>query len=436
MNKAQLETKRSFSRRKFIKSAAVVSTATVAAGNRACAAQPDRVRIGLIGCGGRGSGAVHDCMLSSENVEIYAMGDLFEDRLAECVKKFENGWGVGRKKRRALTKKELNVAADRRFTGFDAFKGVLSAEVDVVILATPPHFRPMMIRAALEAGKHVFAEKPVAVDPAGVKSVIASAALAKKKGLSLVAGAQRRHDPAYKEVIKRIQDGRLGELTGGQCYWNGSTLWLHDRKPEWSDMEYQIRNWLYYTWLSGDHIVEQHIHNLDVMNWAFGAHPVSAMGVGGREVRVQPEYGNIFDHFAVEYVYPNDARVMSMCRQMKGAARRVGEHLTGTQGRSDAHTGIEGMNPYRYAGKPVNSQVQEHADMIAGIRNGQLLNEGKRVAESTLTAIMGRMSAYTGREVSWGWVMNASKLDLTPDTYAFGDLAVAPVAAPGITPLA
>jgi len=313
----------------------------------------------------------------------------------------------------------------------------------MVILAAPPHFRPEHLKAAVEAGKHVFMEKPVAVDPVGVRSIIASSELAAKKGRGIVAGTQRRHNPVYVETMNRILDGAIGEVVGGQCYWNMGALWVERAKHNWekyqsgawTDMEWQIRNWLFLAWLSGDHIVEQHVHNIDIINWAMGGPPVKALGMGGRQVRTEPMYGNVFDHFAVEYEYANGARVLSMCRQTHGASSRVSEHLVGTKGMADPHGEIAGRKPlkakYPEGWEPGYEYVQEHKDLIASIRHGTPLNEGKRIAESTLTAIMGRMSAYTGRELSWDWAMNASQLDLTPPAYEFGDLPIAPVPIPG-----
>jgi len=388
---------------------------------------PERIRVGLIGCGGRGIGAVKDCVKASANVEVVALGDLFQDRVDEARTKLaelgENYW----------------VTEDHCFTGFDNYQGVLSSPVDLVILATPPGFRPVHLQAAMEAGKHVFMEKPVAVDPVGVRSVIASSELARQKGLAIVAGTQRRHEPSYLETMKRIHAGAIGDIVAAQCYWNQGDLWVKPHEPEWSDMEWQCRNWLYFTWLSGDHIVEQHVHNLDVINWALRATPVKAVGLGGRQVRTGPEYGNVYDHFCIEYEYPKGVRVLSMCRQIKGTSERVAERLVGTRGVSNPNGVIErrGKRVYEYKakGEPVNPYVQEHVDLINGIRQSRPLNEGRRIAESTLTAILGRMSAYTGRELSWDWVMNASLLDLSPPCYELGDLAVEPVAVPGQTPL-
>jgi predicted dehydrogenase len=365
------------------------------------------------------------------------MGDLFKDRVAGSLKRMKE----------KLKKENLAVTPDACFSGFDAFKKVLSyPDIDMVILAAPPHFRPRHLDAAVKAGKHIFMEKPVAVDPKGVRSVIASSELAKQKNLAIVAGTQRRHQAHYLEILKRIHNGDIGEIVSGQCYWNMGALWVDraannwkNRKEKgWSDMEWHCRNWLFLTWLSGDHIVEQHVHNLDIINWAIGSPPVKCSGMGGRQVRTDPEFGNIFDHFAVEYEYANGARVMSMCRQTAGCTGNVSERVVGSKGFSytDSAQGyIKGALVYEYPDESPNPYVQEHTDLIASIRNNKPLNEGKRIAESTMTAIMGRMSAYTGRALSWDWAMNASKLDLSPPQYKLGKLPVRPVAIPGETPL-
>lgn len=432
------------SRRTFLAASAAASAAVmlggcVAPGGRTAPAirtgkpRADRIRVGLIGCGGRGTGAARDAVHSSPNVEIVALADLFEERVKSSREALRDLGDA------------MKVTDDRCFSGFHAYKGVLSCELEMVILATPPHFRPLHLQAAIDAGKHVFMEKPVAVDPVGVRSVINASDLAMRKGLAIVCGTQRRHDPAYLETMKRIHDGAIGQIVGGQCYWNQGSLWVVERTPEMSDMEWQCRNWLYFCWLSGDHIVEQHVHNLDIMNWAMGGPPVKCVGMGGRQVRTDQKFGNIFDHFAVEYEYSGGRRVMSMCRQMPGCSDRVGERLVGTMGSADpagtiwrSASGLRKARQWKYEpppGDPINPYVEEHRHLIAGIRAGKPLNEGRRIAESTLTAIMGRMSAYTGREVSWNWVMNASQLDLTPPTYEFTALPVAPVPVPGETPL-
>jgi predicted dehydrogenase len=354
------------------------------------------------------------------------MADLFQDRIDESLAKL-----------REEAAEKVNVTPETCFIGFDSYGKVIGLDVDIVLLTAPPHFRPAHLQAAVEAGKHVFMEKPVAVDPVGVRSIISSSELAAEKGLAIVAGTQRRHEAKYLELIKRIQAGWIGEIVAAQCCWNWDIQDWHfeKRKSEWSDMEWQIRCWPYFTWLSGDHIVEQHVHNLDVINWAIGSPPVKCMGMGGRQTRTGPEYGNIFDHFAVEYEYPGGIRVMSMCRQAKGTTERVAERIVGTEGVAYSRGRIRGDRPWEFEGNSPNSYVQQHADLIKSICDGEPLNEGRNVAESTMTGIMGRMSAYTGRAVQWDWAMSVSKLDLTPPKYEFGELPVAPVAIPGQTEL-
>jgi predicted dehydrogenase len=423
-------------RRDFIRTTAAASMAMAIGSDALYAAGAEKIRVGLIGCGGRGTGAAIDCVAASPDVVITALGDLFPDMLERSLKHL----------REKLPKDNMAVTPESCFTGFDAYKKVVAAGVDLVILGAPPVFRPGHLKAAVEAGKHVFMEKPVAVDPAGVRSVIATSDLALQKRLSIVAGTQRRHQAHYVEIMKRIQGGDIGEIVAGQCYWNMGALWLDraaqnwaDRADKrWSDMEWSIRNWLFTVWCSGDHIVEQHVHNLDVMNWAMGAHPVKCTGMGGRAARTDPMFGNVFDHFAVEYEYPNGAKIMSMCRQTAGAEDNVSERVVGTRGFSytdSANGSIKGMKAYASEKASPNPYVQEHIDLVASIKSGKPLNEGKQVAESTLTAIMGRMSAYTGRALSWDWVMNASALDLTPPRFEWGALPPLEVAVPGKTAL-
>lgn len=417
------------SRREFIKVSAGVLIGGMATGLPlqafAHAQGSDRLRVGLIGCGGRGTGAARDAVFASKGVEIYALGDIFPDKLEACVSLLE-----------PLGKEMFNVSPDRRFVGIDAYKGVINSGVDIVILATPPAFRPIHFKAAVEAGKHVFMEKPVAVCPAGVRIMFEMGEVASQKRLSVVAGTQRRHDLAYRETVKRLQDGAIGEIVAGYCYWNQGGLWHVDRQPTWSDAEWQLRNWLYFTWLSGDHIVEQHIHNIDVINWVLQAHPIKAMGMGGRQVRTEPVYGHIYDHFTVEYEYPGGIRVISMCRQIDGCANRIGEQVVGTQGSADPSGAIYAGLEWHYAGEKVNPYMQEHADLIASIREGKPINETRAVTQSTLTAIMGRMSAYTGKEVTWEQVLNSKENYLTrAENFQFGSMAVDPVPMPGKTPL-
>jgi predicted dehydrogenase len=338
-------------------------------------------------------------------------------------------------------KEKIKVTPDTTYLGFDAYKKVLAMnEVDLVILATPPGFRPQMSRDAIEAGKNIFMEKPGAVDPVGVRSLLKTTELATQKGLSIAAGFQQRWMPQYIELINHAKNGRIGQITSAQAYWAGDMVKWHwePRKPEWSDMEWQIRCWPYFTWLSGDCYVEQIVHNLDVMNWMMGSIPVSCFGMGGRAVRTGPEFGNIYDHFTVEYQYPNGIRNLAMSSQMAGTTNRVSNRIEGTEGWGTvnrATASIEGKNPYKYDGEPKSAEETLFSALIQGIRDGKKMNDGKIVAEATMTAIMGRTSAYTGRELKWDWIMNASKLDLTPPKYEMGPLPVAPISLPGQTPL-
>lgn len=414
-------------RREFLKaSAGVAALATLPVELFAHAQGSDKLRVGLIGCGGRGTGAAIDCLDAHPSVELYAMGDVFEDRLNASLKALEEE-----------KKDRLNIG-NRKFVGLDAYKGVISSGVDIVLLCTPPAFRPIHFREAIQAGKHVFMEKPVAVCPAGARLMFQMGELADQKRLCVVAGTQRRHEPNYIETIQRIHDGAIGKIVGAACYWNQGGLWHVDRKPEWSDVEWQLRNWLYFTWLSGDHIVEQHIHNIDVINWVLGAHPISAMGMGGRQARVEPHYGHIYDHFAVEFEYPGGVKVLSMCRQIDNCAILIGERVYGTEGTADPSGSItRGDETWRYNGVKHSGYKKEHEALVNAIRNGTPINETRAVTESTLAAIMGRMSAYTGKVVTWDFVMNTSRLNLLEraEKLEFGPMPVDEVALPGKTPL-
>lgn len=421
-----------YSRRNFLKSGAALSAAAmVGPRSPVFATGSDKLGIALIGCGSRGTDAALNCLDSSPGLELVAMADLFTDRMEASTAKI-----------RERFPEKIKVTGETQFLGFDAYEKVMGLEgVDVVLLTTPPGFRPRMVAAAVAAGKHIFMEKPGAVDPVGVRSLLASADRAEERGLSIVVGTQQRYQPQYREIIRRVHEGEIGEIVGGQCYWNwGHAHWhFEPRKPEWSDMEWQIRCWPYFTWLSGDHYVEQHLHNIDILNWAIGSPPVTALGVGGRIARTGPEYGNIYDHFTVEFEYPGGIRIMSMASQIEGSTSRVGERVVGTKGSTyttRAYGYIEGENPYKYEGENYSGLVKEHAALIQSIRRGEPINECRRLAESTMTVILGRMSAYTGRALKWDWAMNASKLDLFPkQELAMGPMPVAPVPIPGKTPL-
>ncbi len=383
----------------------------------------DEIRVGVIGCGGRGTGAAVDCIKSAPGVKITAMGDLFQDRVEGSLGRLVGDDSI---------KANVDVPKERVFWGFDAYKKVIDSGIDYVIMASPPGFRPAHVKYAVDKGKHIFMEKPIAVDSPGVRTVLEAGELARQKGLGIVTGTIKRHQWNYTETVKRIHDGAVGKIIAAQCYFNTGELWNHGRDPKWTDVEWQIRNWLYFTWLSGDHIVEQHVHNIDVINWALQAHPEKCVAIGGRQKRTDTAYGHIFDHFTVDFEYPNGIRVMSMCRQNDGCAGNVSERVVGTKGSSNCCGIIHGKKDWKYEGPVPGPYVQEHTDLITSIRAGKPLNEARQIAESTLTAIMGRMSAYTGQEITWDQALN-SKESLMPETLDFGSMPIPPVAVPGKT---
>jgi predicted dehydrogenase len=419
------------SRRSFLYTAAAAATASQLARAESLGRFQDpqgkqdneELRVGLIGCGGRGSGAITQALSTKGNTRLVAVADMFADRLEGCLDALgENERLAGR----------VAVPKEKCFVGADAFLGVMASDCDVVVVATPPHFRPMHFEAAVEQKKHVFFEKPVAVDGPGVRRVLAAAEKARELGLSVVSGLQRHHQNGYLEIMQRIHAGALGRLLFARCSWNQGGLWHAARRPEWSDMEWQLRNWLYFTWLSGDHIVEQHVHNIDVINWAMQGHPVSARGMGGRQVRTDAKFGHIFDHHAVQFQYDNGAYCFSECRQIDGCVNDVSEHVYGTLG--EAHMGgnwrITGDNAWTFEGQRNDPYQSEHDALFASIRARQPLNEGKMVAESTLTAVMGRMATYTGKQISWQEALESDE-KWGPDSYEFGPLPVDPVPMPG-----
>jgi predicted dehydrogenase len=426
-----METNFEPNRRQFLKSTALAAGTALAANvtllQNVHAAGTDEIRIGLIGCGARGRGAIDNVLAAGKGIRVVAMGDAFKDQLERCKKKLQ---GHGDK---------IDVPKERTFIGLDAYQKVLACDVNYVILTTPPGFRPLHIEASVAAGKHVFCEKPVAVDAAGVRRVLDAARDSEAKGLGIVPGTQRHHQKGYLEALKRVQDGYIGEIIAARCYWLQGGLGVRERKPGWSDLEYQIRNWLYFTWLSGDHIVEQHVHNIDAVNWAMKSHPVRAVSMGGRQVRTAPKYGHIFDHFATDFEYENGAHLTSMCRQIPGCEQQICEVLVGTEGTcttdGERHLyAIKGKKPWKLNRDDDNLPYErEHADLVASIRAGKPLNELQSVAESTMTAIMGRMSAYTGKAMTWDQALH-SKEDLMPPNLAMNmKLPVPTVAMPGIT---
>jgi len=420
----------SLSRREFNKTVAAAGVGLAIPASGVHAAGSDTVRVAMVGCGERGTFDAISCLKSAPGVELVAVADLFQDRVDASLAKL-----------RQEIPGCVKVSPERVFLGFDAYQKVLALDdVHLVMLLTPPGFRPGMVGAAVEAGKHLFVEKPGAVDPVGVRALVAASERAAEKGLSIVVGTQQRYAPQYLELVRRIRDGQIGELTHLEALWIGDMeLWhYHDRQPSWSDMEWQVRCWPLFTWLSGDHYVEQLVHNLDVVNWVADATPVVCQGLGGRQVRTGPEFGNIFDHFSVRYEYESGLTMFAMATQQRGISTRVGNIIHGTKGtaRVDRATAvIEGASPWEFAGQGSSGDLEMHAALIRSIREGRPINEGVRLAEATMTGVMGRMSAYTGRALKWDWAMKASKLDLRPERYAMGPLPVAPVAMPGRTPL-
>jgi predicted dehydrogenase len=441
-------TSESLSRRRFMQRTSIGLAGLSAAAElrfvHAASDGPDlEIKIGLIGCGGRGTGAVLDAVVAATRViypqsgyhtedvaegakverpgiRVVALADLFEDRWMRC--------------RDQLHKLGIDIPTERCFTGFDAYQQLLAIpEINYVILATPPHFRPEQLLAAVQAGKHAFIEKPAAVDVPGVRTVMEAGQLAAQKNLGIAAGTQRRHMTSYQETIGRIQDGAIGEIVYAKCYWNGGQIWVIERQPGWSDLEWQLRNWNYFTWLSGDHIVEQHVHNLDIMNWVIGTHPIRAVsGLGGRQVRVGERHGHIFDHFAVEFEYPNGVSMFSQSRQINGCLNKVGEEVVGSLGRSNCKDRIEMADgqSWRYREREGSPYQKEHEDLISSIRAGKPINEAQAVAESTLTGIMGREAVYSGQSIDWDTAL-ASTMKLGPEEYKLGPYPIPPVAMPG-----
>jgi predicted dehydrogenase len=355
------------------------------------------------------------------------MGDGFRDRLESSLARLKKDPKVGSK---------VDVALERQYVGFDAYQQVIDSGVDVVLLAAPPHFRPQHLKAAVLAEKHIFAEKPVAVDAPGVRSVLATCELAAQKNLSIVSGLCLRYDDGFKETVRRIHDGALGEIRALQANDFRGGVWLKPREPAWSDMEWQMRNWYYFTWLSGDFNVEQHVHYLDVCAWAMNdQYPVKAIGTGGRQVRTGPEYGNIYDHHSVIYEYENGVKLFSTCRQQPGCQNNITSYVFGEKGTaevSERRLTISAGGEWSY-GKSTNDMLQtEHDELFASIRNGRPVNNGEYMAKSTLLAIMGRFATYTGQTVTWDQAFNSQE-DLTPPHYEWGDLEIPSIAMPGVT---
>ena len=418
------------SRRQVLRAAGVATalgaTSAIAGASARQDEDPPTLRLGLVGCGGRGGGAVRDALRADPNTKLVAMGDAFDDRISSKLAELNA---------EEEFKGRIDVPSERAFAGFDCHEKVTD-NCDVVLMASTPHFRPAQVEYAVKAGKHMFVEKPVATDAPGLRRIWAACDEAKEKNLAVVSGLCYRYQNAKRATIEKIREGAIGDIKAIECSYDTGGLWHRGQKPEWSEMETQLRNWLYYTWLSGDHIVEQHVHNLDAINWAFQSPPTEVFGVGGRQSRTSDEYGHIFDHFGLEYRYPDDRFAMSMCRQQAGTDGRVEEVITGADGTATLTSGravLTGPNAWRFKGPQRSPYVQEHMDLQASIRGtGDYLNEGQRIAESTLTAIMGREAAYTGKVITFEEALNSDQ-DLMPDLADFTDMPTPPVPIPGQT---
>jgi myo-inositol 2-dehydrogenase / D-chiro-inositol 1-dehydrogenase len=402
------------SRRKFVRNSVMVVGGSVLAsslpvGASAYVKGDDTIKVAVIGCGGRGTGAAAQALSAEGNIQLVAMADAFRDNL-------DYRFGILAKKFEGTDK--VKVPEKNKFTGFDAYKKAID-KADVVILATPPGFRPLHFEYAVNAGKHIFMEKPVATDANGIRKVLEMAKVAKQKKLNVVVGLQRRYQLNYLEAYKRIQDGAIGDIVSGQVYWNNDGVWVRPREAGQTEMEYQMRNWYYFNWLCGDHILEQHIHNIDVANWMLGSFPVSAQGFGGREVRTGIDHGEIFDHHAVEFTYAGGQVISSQCRHQPGCHNQVREQFQGTKGRLEIQGGgnkakltdFSGGVIYDHRGMDDRDPYQvEHDRLFASIQNGgEPINNAEYGAKSTMTAILGRNATYSGKVVSWDDALASTK---------------------------
>ncbi len=396
------------------------------------------IKVAIVGCGGRGTGAITQALLTKQNVQLVAMADAFQDRLDKCYKQLTSDDGSG-----SSVKNKVNVPEERRFVGFDAYLKAIPL-ADVVILATPPGFRPIHFEEAIKQGKHVFMEKPVATDPAGIKKVLDAAEVAKQKKLNVVVGLQRRYQNSYLELFKR--KNLIGDITSAQAWWNSDGVWVNKRKYHQTEMEYQMRNWYYFNWLCGDHIVEQHIHNIDVVNWFKGAYPVKAQGIGGRQVRKGKDHGEIFDHHYVEFTYADGSILNSQCRHIPGTMSRVDELLIGTKGTIKGGAAqiinSKGKLLFQFDKTTENNPYQtEHDELFEAIAKGEYkFADAENGAKSTMTAIFGRMATYSGQVLDWEQILN-SGISLQPKQYDWNaappvlpnDDGYYPIAIPGVT---
>jgi predicted dehydrogenase len=382
----------------------------------AYAAGTDEIKLAVIGCGGRGTGAVFQAFETGYNIKLVAMADAFRDRIDKSYAPIMDKYGSGK----------VDVPEERKFVGFDGYKEAIKL-ADVVILASPPGFRPDHFEEAVKLGKQVFMEKPVAIDAIGIRRVLAAAEEAKKKKLNVVVGLQRHYQDNYRETIKRIHDGAIGDIVGGQVYWNDGGVWVNPRQPGQTEMEYQMRNWYYFNWLCGDHINEQHVHNIDVANWVKDSYPVQAYGTGGRQVRTGKDHGEIFDHHSITFTYADGTVIFSECRHFPGAANRVDESFQGTKGKVFLSAGNHG-NLTDYKGNALytherennpNPYQVEHNELFAAIVAGEYkFADAENAAKSTMTAILGRYATYSGKVVTWDEALN-SNINLMPEKLAW-----------------
>lgn len=405
----------------------------------------DTIKVALVGCGGRGTGAAMQALLTKQNVKLVAMADAFRDRIDECYKNLMaddlSDWsGAG-----GNVKDRVAVKEENKFVGFDAYKKAI-ALADVVILTTPPGFRPLHFEEVVKQGKHAFIEKPLATDPAGIKKILEAAIVAKQKKLNVVVGLQRHYQNSYRELYSRLKDGMIGDIVSAQAWWNNEGVWVNLRKPGMTEMEYQMRNWYYFNWICGDHIVEQHIHNMDVVNWFKGEFPVKAQGMGGREVRKGKEYGEIFDHHYVEFQYADGSIMNSQCRHIKGTMSKVDEQIMGTKGTIYCGamniTDRKGNVMYQFDKEKENNPYQtEHDELFEAVAKGEYkFADTEHGAKSTMTAILGRMATYSGQVMEFEKTLN-SGISIQPSRYAWdADMpskpdknGFYPVAVPGVT---
>lgn len=414
------KSKNKVSRRNFVKNTAIVAggmlTLPLDVAASAHVLGDDALKIALVGCGGRGTGAAMQALSTKENVKLVAMADAFKDRLDSCFMNLSKKFGETDR---------LMVKDENKFVGFDAYKSAIDL-ADVVILTTTPGFRPMHFEYAVSKNKHIFMEKPVATDAHGIRKVLAAAEVAKQKKLNVVVGLQRHYQKNYLACLDHIQDGKMGQIVSGQVYWNSGGVWVRERQEGQTEMEYQMRNWYYFNWLCGDHIVEQHIHNIDVANWFIGEFPLHAQGMGGREVRKGKDHGEIFDHHFVEFTYPSGAVISSQCRHQKGCITNVSESFQGTKGKiyTDSQnkgiiSGYDGSTFYEHQGEEDPNPYQtEHDELFASIKAGNVISDAEHAAKTTMTAILGRMATYSGQMITFDDALNKGR-SIMPNQYSW-----------------